>query len=120
MTISRRTVLAGFAGLAATVTLSACGSRTATTETAGTSGTASSGKTVKIGFIAPLSGGLSAMGTGMRNSVDLAIKQANESDAIPGWKLELAAEDDMATPETGANAATKLAADDQVSVSSAP
>ncbi|WP_300080807.1 branched-chain amino acid ABC transporter substrate-binding protein [Propioniciclava sp.] len=114
MTISRRTVLAGFAGLAATVTLSACGSRTATTETAGTSGTASSGKTVKIGFIAPLSGGLSAMGTGMRNSVDLAIKQANESGAIPGWTLELAAEDDQAQPDPGRNAATKLAGDADV------
>ena len=48
------------------------------------------------------------------NSVDLAIKQANEAKAIPGWTLELAAEDDEAKPDVGKNAATKLAGDDEV------
>jgi branched-chain amino acid transport system substrate-binding protein len=54
------------------------------------------------------------MGLGIRNSVELAIKQANEAKAIPGWTLELAAEDDQATADVGANAATKLAADGSV------
>ncbi|MFZ1412588.1 MAG: branched-chain amino acid ABC transporter substrate-binding protein [Micropruina sp.] len=54
------------------------------------------------------------MGLGIRNSVELAIKQANAAKAIPGWTLELAAEDDQATADVGANAATKLAADDAV------
>jgi len=52
-------------------------------------------------LIAPLSGDLSALGLGIKNSVDLAIKQANDSNAIPGWKLVLAAEDDQATPDVG-------------------
>lgn len=100
--------LAGVALVAASLAFAGCGART----DAGTGG--STGKVAKIGVIAPLSGGLSAMGLGIRNSVDLAIKQANASNAIPGWTLELAAEDDAATPDVGKNAATKLASDDQV------
>ena len=46
-------------------------------------------KVAKIGVIAPLSGDLSALGLGIQNSVDLAIKQANEAKTIPGWTLEL-------------------------------
>src|SRR5665811_1783091 len=57
---------------------------------------------------------LSALGLGIKNSVDLAIKQANDSNAIPGWKLQLAAMDDQATPDVGKNAATSLSSDDQV------
>ena len=72
------------------------------------------GKVAKIGVIAPLSGDLSALGLGIQNSVDLAIKQANESNTIPGWTLELAAQDDEAKPDVGKNAATKLAGDDDV------
>lgn len=101
--------LAGVAVLAASLALTGCGART----DAGNGG-GSATKVAKIGVIAPMSGGLSAMGLGMKNSVDLAIKQANASNAIPGWKLELAAEDDQATPDVGKNAATKLASDDQV------
>jgi branched-chain amino acid transport system substrate-binding protein len=70
--------------------------------------------TAKIGVIAPLSGDLSALGLGIKNGVDLAIKQANEGNKIPGWKLELAAEDDQATANVGATAAAKLSSDDAV------
>ena len=68
-------------------------------------------KVVKIGVIAPLSGDLTATGTGIRNSVDLAIRQANEKNRVPGWRIELAAEDDAAKPDVGAQAAAKLASD---------
>ena len=57
---------------------------------------------------------LSALGAGIKNSVDLAIKQANEKQTIPGWTLEIDAQDDQATPDVGKNAATKLAGDDEV------
>ena len=106
---NQRLALAGAALLAATLALSACGTRSETT-----GGTTSDTKTAKIGVIAPLSGDLSALGLGIQNSVDLAIKQANESNAIPGWKLEIDAQDDQATPDVGKNAATKLAGDDEV------
>ena len=105
-----RLVAVGATLLAATMAFSACGSRA---QEGGTSDESST-KVAKIGVIAPLSGDLSALGLGIRNSVDLAIRQANESNAIPGWKLELAAEDDEAKPDVGKNAATKLAGDAEV------
>ncbi|HEU4546078.1 MAG TPA: branched-chain amino acid ABC transporter substrate-binding protein [Microlunatus sp.] len=105
-----RLIAVGATLLAATLSMSACGSRA---EEGGTTGETTN-KVAKIGVIAPLSGDLSALGLGIQNSVDLAIKQANESGAIPGWTLELAAEDDEAKPDVGKNAATKLAGDDEV------
>jgi branched-chain amino acid transport system substrate-binding protein len=71
-------------------------------------------KTVKLGVIAPLTGPLSELGLGIKNSVDLAIRQANEKGTVPGYEIVLAAEDDTADPATGANAANKLASDPAV------
>jgi len=105
----QRLVAAGITMLAATLALSACGSRAASDGSSG-----SSEKVATIGVIAPLSGDLSALGLGIRNSVDLAIRQANEKNLIPGWKLQMDAEDDQASPDVGKNAATKLAGDDTV------
>jgi branched-chain amino acid transport system substrate-binding protein len=76
--------------------------------------TAEEKKTVKIGVVAPLTGPLSELGLGIRNSVDLAVRQANEKGTVPGYEIVLAAEDDTADPATGANAANKLASDPQV------
>ncbi|HEX2040475.1 MAG TPA: branched-chain amino acid ABC transporter substrate-binding protein [Acidimicrobiales bacterium] len=70
--------------------------------------------TVKIGLIAPLSGSLSALGLGMRNSADLAIKQANEEGKVEGWRIVFQPEDDTAKADVGAQVATKLASDSQV------
>jgi branched-chain amino acid transport system substrate-binding protein len=81
--------------LAATVGLSACSRDTSEHE-------------VRIGVIAPLSGALAAPGLGIRNSVDLAVRQANERHKVKGWKIVLTNEDDRAAPDDGANAATRL------------
>ena len=100
------------AGLAvAVLVLGACGDNGGDDDTGGAQGDA---KTLKIGVIAPLTGDLSALGLGIRNGVDLAIQQANEENRIPGYELELAAEDDTAKPDVGAQVATKLASDDEV------
>lgn len=70
---------------------------------------------VKIGLISPLSGDLSALGVGIKNGADLAIKQANEEGRLEGFKLELAAEDDTGAGTTvGAQVAAKLVADPAV------
>ena len=102
--------------LVAAMFLAACGSDDA--EEGGATGTGEGGggegKTVKIGVIAPLSGDLNALGLGIKNSVDLAIKQANEEGRLEGWTLELAAEDDTAKADVGSTAATKLAGDAEV------
>ena len=97
----------------AALALSACGSRGDSGTTGGGTG-GSAGKTVKIGVIAPLSGDLSALGKGIQHSVELAVKQANDTNAIPGWKISVEAVDDEGKAEVGKNGATKLASDDQV------
>ena len=108
----KQLVFAGATLLATSLAVSACGTRAEQGDAGGNASGAQ--KVAKIGVIAPLSGDLSALGLGIQNSVDLAIKQANERGTIPGWRLEIDAQDDQATPDTGKNAATKLAGDDDV------
>ncbi len=100
----------------AALALSACGSRgdSGTTGGGGSTGGGGATKVAKIGVNAPLSGDLSALGKGIQHSVELAVKQANDSNAIPGWKLEVSAVDDEGKADVGKNGATKLASDDQV------
>ena len=107
----RSVVRVGASLIVASLALTACGSRS-DDNAGGDSG--GSTKTAKIGVIAPLSGDLSALGLGIQHSVELAVKQANESNAIPGWKLEVAAKDDEAKPDVGKNAATALSSDTDV------
>ncbi len=107
----RSVVMIGTSLVVASLALTACGSRDSDT---GSDSASSGDKVVKIGVIAPLTGDLSALGLGIKNSVDLAIKEANDKGTIPGWTIELAAEDDEAKPDVGKNAATKLAGDDAV------
>lgn len=103
--------------VAATLTLAACGSgddETGSGDDTATTAAGGGGNIVKIGVIAPLSGDLSALGLGIRNGVDLAIKEANEAGKIDGWTIELAAEDDTAKPDVGATVAAKLSSDKAV------
>ena len=76
----------------------------------GTSGAAKK-PTVTIGVIAPLNGGLTSFGQGINNSVQLAVDQANEDKAIPGWTIKVRSLDDSSDPVKGAAAAKVLAAD---------
>ncbi len=65
---------------------------------------------VKVGFIGPLTGGVSANGIGGRNSADLAVKLRN-ADPKAKYEYEFTALDDECKPNIGVQAATKLAAD---------
>ncbi|NWF26284.1 branched-chain amino acid ABC transporter substrate-binding protein [Streptomyces sp. PKU-EA00015] len=86
------------------LTLSACGSRD---DNKG--GSESGGKTtVVIGVDAPLTGSLSALGQGIKNSVDLAAKTANKNNEVPGVEFKIEALDDQAVPASGQANATKL------------
>ena len=99
--------------VAAALALSACGTRGEDPSAGGTGGDGAK-KTVKIGVIAPLSGDLSALGKGIQHSVELAVMQANEANAVPGWELKVEPVDDEGKAEVGKNGATKLASDDEV------
>ncbi len=108
----RSAVSIGASLLVASLALAACGTRGGD---GGTGGTGDSGnKTATIGVIAPLSGDLSALGKGIQHSVELAVDQANKNKTIPGWTLKVDAKDDQATPDVGKNAATQLAAEEDV------
>ncbi|WJR76629.1 branched-chain amino acid ABC transporter substrate-binding protein [Bradyrhizobium sp. NP1] len=75
-------------------------------------------KTVKIAYVGPLTGPNTAMGIGTRNSLELAIREANASNALP-FKLELVSETDDSKPSTGVAAVQKLCNDPDVVAASA-
>jgi branched-chain amino acid transport system substrate-binding protein len=113
--MSRRRTLVTAVILAGALGLTACGTNREEGGGAAAGGSCDTSKgTLIIGMVAPLSGGLSALGLGMRNSADLAIDQANQQCKVPGYQLVFQPEDDQATPQVAGQAATKLASDPNV------
>ncbi|MFE7169677.1 branched-chain amino acid ABC transporter substrate-binding protein [Streptomyces sp. NPDC057616] len=107
----QRSLIAITAALAAgALTLTACGSRDSGDK--GNSG--SGGTTVTIGVDAPLTGDLSALGQGIKNSVDLAVKNANKQKIVDGVTFKIEAKDDQAQPSSGQQNASSLVADKNV------
>ncbi|MFD4969148.1 branched-chain amino acid ABC transporter substrate-binding protein [Streptomyces sp. NPDC058424] len=107
----QRSLIAITAALAAgALTLTACGSR------GGDKGSDSgNGDTiVTIGVDAPLTGGLSAMGLGIKNSADLAAKTANKQKLVKGVTFKVQALDDQIQPSVGQQNAVKFVADKSV------
>ncbi|MFD8704226.1 branched-chain amino acid ABC transporter substrate-binding protein [Kitasatospora sp. NPDC059648] len=97
------------------LSLSACGSRGGKSgDNAGSKDNNAAATTVVIGVDAPLTGDLSALGLGIRNSVDLAVKTANATNEVPGVKFEVKALDDTAKPAPGQQNATQLVSDSKV------
>ncbi|MFJ8945937.1 branched-chain amino acid ABC transporter substrate-binding protein [Streptomyces sp. NPDC102395] len=109
----QRSFIAITAALAAgALTLTACGSRGDDGDKGTDSG--SGGTTVTIGVDAPLTGDLSALGLGIKNSVDLAAKTANKEKTVAGVTFKVEALDDQAQPSSGQQNATKFVADKKV------
>ena len=71
------------------------------------------GRTLVVGVIAPLSGDSARIGEGVRDSVDVAVRQT-VGRRFGRWRLVVRAEDDADQPDLGAQAATRLVADPQV------
>jgi branched-chain amino acid transport system substrate-binding protein len=65
--------------------------------------------TVKVGFIGPLTGGVSSIGLGGRNSAELAVALRNQNPDSK-YEYELEVLDDECKPNVGVQVATKLAA----------
>jgi branched-chain amino acid transport system substrate-binding protein len=70
-------------------------------------------ETVKVGFIGPLTGGVSVNGLGGRNSADLAVRLRN-ADTKAKYQYELVVLDDECKPNVAVQQATKMAADKDV------
>jgi len=69
--------------------------------------------TVEVAFIGPLTGGVSAIGVGGRNSADLAVKLRN-ADPKAKYHYELVVLDDECKPNAGVQVATKAAANKKI------
>jgi branched-chain amino acid transport system substrate-binding protein len=71
---------------------------------------------VKIGFAAPLTGDNAVYGQGMKRAVELAFKEANNSEEVraAGYEFVLRAEDDQGDPKQAVNVANLLAGDSDV------
>ncbi|GAB7107701.1 branched-chain amino acid ABC transporter substrate-binding protein [Streptomyces phaeofaciens JCM 4814] len=107
----QRSLIAITAALSAgALTLTACGSR----DSGGDKGSDSGGTVVTIGVDAPLTGDLSALGLGIKNSVDLAANTANKQKFVEGVTFKIVAKDDQAQPSAGQQNATALVADKSV------
>ena len=65
---------------------------------------------IKVVFIGPLTGGVSANGLGGRNSADLAVKLRNQDESTK-YEYEMMVLDDECKPNAGVQAATKAGAD---------
>ena len=74
---------------------------------------ASAKEMVKLAFIGPLTGGVSANGLGGRNAVDLAVRLRN-ADPKAKYQYELVALDDECKPNIGVQVATKAASDNGI------
>ncbi len=86
------------------LTLTACGSRDDSKNSSG----GDDNQTVVIGVDAPLTGDLSALGLGIKNSADLAVNLANKNKTVPGVTFKLQPLDDQAQPSVGGQNAQKL------------
>ncbi|MEU1039324.1 branched-chain amino acid ABC transporter substrate-binding protein [Streptomyces sp. NPDC005551] len=108
----QRSLIAITAALAAgALTLTACGSRD---DDGGSDSDNGGGTTVTIGVDAPLTGDLSALGLGIKNSVDLAAKTANKDKLVDGVTFKVEALDDQAQPSSGQQNASQFVADKNV------
>ncbi|MFF4499156.1 branched-chain amino acid ABC transporter substrate-binding protein [Streptomyces sp. NPDC001401] len=90
------------------LTLTACGSRDKNDSKS------NGGTTVVIGVDAPLTGSLSALGQGIKNSVDLAAKTANKNKEVKGVTFKVVPLDDQAVPASGHQNAVKLVGESDV------
>ena len=100
--------------------LAACGSGTTgsgTTGSNGGNGTTSQGsKTIKVATDLPASGKDTSNGKPTENGAHLAVDEANQSNFVPGYKLEFVPKDDVGPsgahdPATGAQNITALVGD---------
>ncbi|MFC5723053.1 branched-chain amino acid ABC transporter substrate-binding protein [Streptomyces gamaensis] len=106
-----RSLIALTAALTTTaLTLTACGSR----DKGGGGDGGEKNTTVVIGVDAPLTGSLSALGQGIKNSVDLAVRTANDTHEVKGITFKAEPLDDQASPNWGQQNAAKLVADSSV------
>jgi branched-chain amino acid transport system substrate-binding protein len=99
--------------VAAAVALIGCGEQKPAAKAEGgkAAPTAAAGAEVRIGHVAPLTGGIAHLGKDNENGARLAVDEANEAKVQIGGqavKFTLLSEDDQADPKVGTTVAQKL------------
>ena len=69
---------------------------------------------IRVGFIGPLTGASTEMGTASRLGAELAISEINQAGGFLGRKFELVVRDDKANPDDGLRAAHDLVVNEKV------
>jgi branched-chain amino acid transport system substrate-binding protein len=72
------------------------------------------GKPVRVGLIAPLTGGSSDVGNSVRFGAELAVKEINESGGLLGRPLQLVIRDDQGNPDEGRKVSEDLVLKEKV------
>jgi branched-chain amino acid transport system substrate-binding protein len=75
---------------------------------------AAAGKALRIGLIAPLTGGSADFGNSLRQGAELAVKEINEVGGYLGRSLELVIRDDKADPDEGRKVSQSLVLEEKV------
>ena len=78
------------------------------------SGETNNDETIKLGAFGPYEGDASVYGLAVRNGIQLAIEDFNESNTLLGKKIELVSYDTKADPTEAINAFNKLVDSDEV------
>jgi len=113
MKVSNKLLLAVVAALVALAMIATgCGGG-GTTTTGGTTGGTTEAKTITIGIGAPLTAGAVALGQGMKRGANLAVDEANKSEAAKaaGISFKTTDGDDQGDPKTGVTVANTFASD---------
>lgn len=71
-------------------------------------------KSIRVGFIGPLTGPSAEMGTASRLGAELAINEINQVGGFLGRKFELVERDDKASPDEGLRVAQDLVLNEKV------
>ena len=71
-------------------------------------------KTIKLGFVAPLTGASAQDGESMKKGAQLAADLVNKKGGINGKTIELVAQDDKSDPKEAAAVANKFASDKSI------
>lgn len=73
-------------------------------------------QTIKIGFVAQLTGAQSELGIQERNAVQMAVEEINDQGGIEGRKILLIIKDDVGTEEGAKEAVNQLILEDVVAI----
>jgi urea transport system substrate-binding protein len=85
-------------------------------ESCGNSSTTSTGRTIKMGALIPVTGIFAILAPAMKNNAQMAVDDINGRGGVNGSKIDLLIEDTASDPPTAVQKAKKLMNDDKVDV----